>query len=232
MRWVREAGRLPRATTALFPPMGFDELRIIRAIRPYTMVGFRELRTIYRIANTAIHQNVPGAFVECGSASGGTGALLARIAKRDARHVWLFDSWKGMPQPRALDGEEAQLWSGRILGQEALVYEALQRVQADRDSVHVIKGWFDQTLVATDTGPIALLHLDGDWYESIRVTLESLYDRVVENGFLIVDDYGLWPGCKQAVDEFFSQRAITPTLRSGNRGLAVWFRKPVVAARV
>ncbi len=37
------------------------------------------------------------------------------------------------------------------------------------DLTECIKGLFQETLPQRKTGPIAMLHLDGDWYESTRV---------------------------------------------------------------
>jgi hypothetical protein len=47
------------------------------------------------------------------------------------------------------------------------------------------------------------LRLDTDWYDSTKIELEVLYPRLINNGFLIVDDYGHWEGQKRAVDEYF-----------------------------
>jgi len=58
-----------------------------------------------------------------------------------------------------------------------------------------------------------VLHLDGDWYESVRVCLEYLYDRVTPGGVIQIDDYGHWEGARRAVDEFISNRGIRAPLR-------------------
>jgi len=53
-------------------------------------------------------------------------------------------------------------------------------------------------------GPIALLRLDGDWYESTKICLDGLYNHVVPGGVVVIDDYGHWEGCRRAVDEFIA----------------------------
>src|SRR5947209_1943606 len=147
------AVRQLKRATALLPPPTLEELRLVATIRPFTMIGFRQLRTIYRLASAAVREKLEGAFVECGTANGGSGALLARIASRDGRPVWLFDSFESMPIPEEVDGPEAVAWSGRQLGREDVVHEALDRVGVH--DVHVVKGWFKDTLPAAKTGPIA-----------------------------------------------------------------------------
>lgn len=223
------ARRLKRATKALLtwslPPASLEELRLLRTVRPFTMVPLPRLRTLWRLANRASTDAMHGAFVECGSCNGGTGAILAHVAAKDGRPVWLFDSFEGLPEPKPQDGERAKAWVGECLGQEAMVREVLSRVGARADRVRIVKGWFDDTLGPAETGPIALLHLDADWYESTMTILNNFYDRVVPGGYLVFDDYGHWPGCRRALDEFLANRGLSPTLRPSDHE-GVWFRKP------
>ena len=207
------------------PPASPEEIRLVQTVRPYTMVPLPRLRTLWRLANRVSAQHLDGAFVECGSCNGGTGAILAHVAARDRRRVFLFDSFEGLPQPSPQDGDRAREWVGKCLGQEDLVREVLGRAGARMDDVAVVKGWFENTLASAQTGPIALLHLDADWYESTMTILDAFYDRVHPSGYLVLDDYGHWPGCRRALDEFMSKRDLHPQLTpSDNEG--VWFQKP------
>ncbi len=229
----RLASRLKRATKEFLswsvPPTSPQELRVLRRVRPYTMVPVPRLRTLWRLANRVSADATTGAFVECGSCNGGTGAILAHIAAKDGRIVWLFDSFEGLPEPKPQDGERAKAWVGQCLGQEEMVREVLSHVGARTDRVRIVKGWFDNTLGPTETGPIALLHLDADWYESTMTILNNFYDRVVPGGYLVFDDYGHWPGCRRALDEFLADRGLHPELMpSDNEG--IWFRKPADTA--
>jgi hypothetical protein len=80
------------------------------------------------------------------------------------------------------------------------------------DNVELVPGRFEDTLPISRVQAIAVLHVDGDWYESVRVCLESLYDRVVAGGIVQIDDYGHWEGARRAVDEFFAKRGLSPVL--------------------
>lgn len=51
---------------------------------------------------------------------------------------------------------------------------------------------------------ISLLHIDTDIYEPSKLGLERLFDRVVQGGIIVLDDYGTIEGETLAVDEFFS----------------------------
>jgi asparagine synthase (glutamine-hydrolysing) len=56
------------------------------------------------------------------------------------------------------------------------------------------------------------LHVDGDWYESVKVCLESLYDKVSPGGVIQFDDYAHWAGARKAVDEFLARRGVCSKL--------------------
>ena len=70
-----------------------------------------------------------------------------------------------------------------------------------------IPGYFNETLPATDTGPLALLRIDADSYESTLDVLLALYDRVSPGGIVVVDDFHL-RGARRAVMEFRASRRV------------------------
>ena len=75
-----------------------------------------------------------------------------------------------------------------------------------------MKGKVEDTVPAQAPESIALLRLDTDWYASTRHELQHLYPRLATGGVLIVDDYGHWQGCRQAVDEYFASDPARPLL--------------------
>lgn len=216
--------------------LGDDEFRaVLEVIRPYTMLSVERLFSLFTLAKRVCQSNVPGNFVECGVAAGGSSALLAYvIAKYSQQPRWLysFDTFEGMPTPGSEDthqglGAEATGWGS---GTCAAPLESLQDVCSKLgvwELVRPVKGLFQETLpVKRDwLGMIALLHLDGDWYDSTKAILENLYDRVSNGGVFQVDDYGYWEGCRRAVHEFEQARGVkfSPAVIDGT---GVWFEKP------
>jgi predicted O-methyltransferase YrrM len=93
-----------------------------------------------------------------------------------------------------------------------------------RDQVQLIPGHFTDTLPRTDTGPIAVLHLDCDWYDSVRVSLDHLYARVVPGGVIQIDDYGRWQGARRAVDEFLAERRTPVPLQRVDYNARRWIK--------
>jgi O-methyltransferase len=69
-------------------------------------------------------------------------------------------------------------------------------------------------------GPIAILRLDADWYESTLQCLQALYPHVARGGLILVDDYYWWDGCALAVHEYFAQRDELERIRQSPAGVA------------
>jgi hypothetical protein len=78
--------------------------------------------------------------------------------------------------------------------------------------VQLVEGLFQDTLVPD--GPVALAHIDGDWYDSVAVCLERIWPSLVAGGVIVIDDYDDWSGCRRAVDEFVR---VTPDARTRRR---------------
>jgi hypothetical protein len=198
-------------------------------IAPFTMppVAIDSLTDLARLVREVLTQGIPGDFVACGVWRGGTAFLMADLLRRAGagdRKVWLFDSWEGMPPPEPVDGPHAQ---DCITDPENPLHPDNCRVAVDevRQSAEdlglapytvIVPGWFDHTLPANRQriGPIALLHVDCDWYRSVRCCLENLYDQVVDGGFVVFDDYYHYDGCAVAVHEFLGQRRVPHRLES------------------
>ena len=190
---------------------GGDFARLYRAVRPYTMSGNARLRGLYRAVHHMLSHDIPGDVVECGTARGGSAALMG-LALRELgspRRLWVFDTFEGLPAPTENDPDFdiAKLYSGSCRGTLDEV-TALFETLGILDRSVLVKGLFQDTLPGASIGRIAVLHLDGDWYESVRVCLESLYDRVSAGGVIQIDDYGHWEGARKAVDEFMRGRGI------------------------
>ena len=198
-----------------------------RTVMPYTMVDLRRLRNLSALAHQIEALGIAGDIVECGACNGGSGALLARIAIRSIyrRHVWLLDSFEGLPAATAVDGDHAAEYTGACAGEVDNVRAVLRRSGVPEDRVTIVKGWFAQTVPSLEVGSIALLHIDADWYESVRIALDHLYDKVETCGFIVVDDYGYWEGCRTAIHDFFAERGVNPLLRDVD-GIGVYFQKP------
>jgi O-methyltransferase len=192
---------------------------IYRSLSDFTMIP----REIY-FANLALAesvQQVPGCVVECGVWRGGMSAGLARVLG-PGRSYLLFDSFEGLPKAKSVDGDAALRWQSDTTSPGyydncAAPPEFAQRAMtlSGATKFELIKGWFENTIPTRRFDePIALLRLDGDWYESTMTCLENLYDRVTEGGLIILDDYYTWDGCSRALHDFLSRRSAPERIRS------------------
>jgi cephalosporin hydroxylase/predicted SAM-dependent methyltransferase len=248
IRWFPDHAQARRfadhLSARLFQPprLGNDEFKqLCAAVRPYTMLSEERLHSLYELARRACVFDVPGDFVECGVAGGGSSALLAAvIAKHSKRPRRLFacDTFSGMPAPTEKDvhGGLTAGKSGWGAGTCAAPTASLMEICGKLGVAQIvtpIQGMFADTLpgLRDSLEAVAFLHMDGDWYESTRDILVNLYDRVGDRAAIQVDDYGFWKGCRDAIHEFEMERGLQFNIHKVD-GTGVWFSKPASAASI
>jgi O-methyltransferase len=197
-------------------------------------------RRLWDSCKQVLDQNVPGCFVECGVWKGGSSAMiaLAILDAKQQRPLHLFDSFEGLPEPTEKDGELAPNYSGgRIDGKLSPINQCRSELQEVRKLIldkinmpekiaHFHVGWFQDTvpLAARNLGPIALLRLDGDWYDSTKICLEHLYPLLSPGGVIILDDYFAWEGCRKATDEYRAQHNILSPIERIDLDAMFWVK--------
>ena len=205
--------RLPRRRDVADPRRYLDGLLLHRVLfaRGYTMLYPLRARALLRLAHDVTRRGVPGALVDCGTYNGGSTALLSAGAPE--RPVWAFDSFQGLPEASVRDivldpnwahpDKDLKTAAGLCQGSEEMVRRAVLAYGAP-EQLQVRAGWFEDTLpiAKEEIGPIAVLHCDSDWYDSVHVTLEHLYPLVSSGGYIAIDDYGAIPGTRRATDDY------------------------------
>jgi hypothetical protein len=198
----------------LISPSEFASL--YRQIHTDTMCSVARLSGLYRAMRHVVKEDIAGDIVECGCARGGSAALMALTLRQlgSRRKLWLFDTFEGLPAPSSDDPdfEIADLFTGTCVGTLGEVRGLFERLKVAED-VNFVKGLFQTTLPVTPIARIAVLHIDGDWYESVKICLDLLFDKVVPGGLIQFDDYGFWQGARKAVDEFLQLRGIRSRLQ-------------------
>jgi hypothetical protein len=227
-------------------------LRDYGAVCLDTQLPIADICSLEFVVRYLIDNRITGAFVECGTWRGGATSFFARSVLRTGGEpadwpIFGFDSFEGMPRITEQDGNLASVWlyrkeidtidatqlDGALIGTGLNIApeEACRSVVAasgyDPRFTTIVKGWFQEALprYASKIDRISVLRLDGDFYESTKVCLDLLYDKVVPKGVIIIDDYGIFPGCQQAVDEFRHARGIEAPLIASSVGLR-FFMKP------
>ncbi len=219
----------------------FVKINLFIKIYPYTMCGYFRLSNSYEAAKRMERDKVIGSFVECGVWKGGCSAIMGFVADRakSNRKIWLFDSFEGLPEPTDKDGQRAKDYArdrsegkletidkcvGTLKDVNKIFFEILK---INPKNIIINKGWFQDSLpkIKGNIGPISILRINGDWYESNKCCLDNLYDSVVPGGHIMIDDYGYWEGTRLAVRDFFKERKINPSLIKIDC-TAVYFKKP------
>jgi hypothetical protein len=187
-----------------------------------TYLSERCLGDLARAVTDADAHRRPGLIIEAGTALGGSAIVMA-CAKSRSRRMKVYDAFSMIPPPSDLDGDDvhrryAKIASGKASGiggetyygyREDLLGEVTNSfkefdIELREANVELIKGYFDETLHIDE--PVALAHLDSDWYESTLTCLQRIEPNLVPGGRLVIDDYFKWSGCRRAIDEYFDGR--------------------------
>lgn len=193
-----------------------------------TMVGLKRLDNIEHCIRTILQDGISGDFIEAGVWRGGAAIYMLavlRACEDERRHVWLADSFEGLPKPDAenvADAGDIHWMANHVLAVPMdEVRQNIEKYGLMSERVHFLKGWFRDTLPTAPVERLALMRLDGDMYGSTMDALKSLYPKLVSGGFCIIDDYAL-RGCRQAVDEFREQNGVAEELVRVDHTAVFW----------
>jgi O-methyltransferase len=165
-----------------------------------------------------------GCIVECGVWRGGMSAGIADVLP--GRTHFLFDSFEGLPPAdEEFDGAAAIAYQrdknspayyDNCRAEQHFAEKAMRSSAAG--SFHLVRGWFSETINRfVPPEPIAVLRLDGDWYESTIDCLRGLYPHLRPDALVLIDDYYSWEGCARAVHDYLSEHSLTDRIDQKNR---------------
>lgn len=195
---------------------------IYNECKTYTMTSLERMYSLYKSVDYVLNNNIAGDFVECGVWRGGSSMLLAYMLKNrgiSEKKIYLYDTFEGMSAPTIVDedfkgreaknllnksesNKETSIW---CLADLQDVKRNMQLTGLDETQIIYVKGKVENTIPKIIPSNISILRLDTDWYESTKHELIHLYPLLTKPGVLIIDDYGYWKGCRQAVDEYIAE---------------------------
>ena len=232
-----------------------EDARIEALMRPpvRSLVSVRRQRATAQMALFALTSLLAGDIVEAGVFHGGTTVLMARVLRNvsSKRRLWACDSFKGLPRAQQEDrggncsalllqsnGDAESGESGGVIprrsckhGHMAMYYsprntvETALRGEGLSEYVHIVPGWFHESLPPVGLRSIGFLRLDGDTYNGTYEALRWLYPLVVDGGIVYVDDAGSYKGAAMALKAYFSRNIGTPIREEEGFYDAVWWRK-------
>jgi hypothetical protein len=182
-------------------------------VSPYSGTSRERIYGLFECLEQIRKDNIKGDMVECGLWKGGN---VLGICEYLFRHnitdvnVWGYDTFTGMTQPTDVDKDDTGTPAINIFEQVKCespyeeVLTVLEKTYFPKSKIKLVVGDVLNTLDISYPENISLLRLDTDWYESTKKELEVLYPKLSSGGYMIVDDYGHWQGCRKAVNEYFN----------------------------
>ena len=186
-----------------------------------TMVGLRRLDDLQACVEAIVRDGVPGDVIEAGAWRGGASMLMRATldALGDERTVVVADSFEGFPagSPEDLAGFDF------LAVPVEEVRESFARLGLDT-GVELVPGFFEESLGDLRGRSWSLLRIDADTYEPTRAALDALYPDLAPGGYVVLDDYGSFEGCRRAVDEFRAEHGIAEPIEQIDFTGARWRR--------
>jgi O-methyltransferase len=212
----------------------FTTKELRKIAEPWTMVSDLHFKTALEAVEKVNKNKIAGDIVECGVWKGGMSMAMALVNLRSNtdRHMWLFDTFEGLPEPSSeKDDRRAKKFYKELTSgeQSAKVVRSLENRGMEegkwnygpidivknnmyystypKEKLHFVKGKVEDTLKSEPLpNKIAILRIDTDWYDSTKAELDVLWERLQPGGVLLVDDYCSWRGARNALDEFFRDK--------------------------
>jgi O-methyltransferase len=199
---------------------GFESL--YQLCKTETGTNRQRMTALFAAVHYVLDEGIPGDLIECGVWRGGSAMLMMGVLLSRGvidRRIWLYDTYEGMTEPTERDvdfsGKQASqlLKAAEQFKENAGIwcYANLDTVTSNIGKVgyplsraELVIGPVEQTIPGKTPELVSLLRLDTDWYESTLHEMVHLYPKLVRGGVIIIDDYGHWQGCRQAIDQYFS----------------------------
>jgi len=169
-------------------------------------------------------KNINGDIVECGVFRGGSLALIAKYSKKLGlkSKIYGYDTFedgflnaKLTKHDLTLKGKKIEFSKNNLIknfnpNADTVRKTIIEFSKYKSKNLQLVKGDILNTLKNKKNIPkkISFLRLDTDLYTTTKFQLKVLYPKLVKGGILHIDDYGMFPGVKRAVDNFFSKKKV------------------------
>lgn len=212
--------------------IGEYEIKNLRNYIEYThsMIGRKRLENIKLCLDYVRENKIDGDFLEAGVWRGGASIFAKGYIEHYEldKKVYCADSFKGLPKPTNkndinYDYSERNMPILSISKEE--VELNFKKYNLLDNKVVFIEGWFEETLPKISNINLSVLRVDGDLYSSTKTVLENLYSKLNVGGIVIIDDYGDFPQCKLAVDEFINFTKIKCKIEKIDWSAIYWIKQ-------
>jgi len=198
-----------------------DKKNINNALK-YALCTKPNLWSLIQSIRYISEKKIEGDFVECGVFRGGSLGLMALYAQKYELNCKIFgyDTFEDGFLKSSLNDKDVSIKNKKIQLETKIdnFYPTKNEVTQNLTTFFtkeeyrpkLVKGDILKTLKEEKNIPnkISLLRMDTDLYSTTKLQLETLYPRLEKGGILHIDDYGMFRGVKDAVDEYFINQKI------------------------
>jgi O-methyltransferase len=174
------------------------------------IISPKEIEKIITYLLDTIENKIDGDIVELGCYVGESSKYIMKtiIETNSDKNLYLYDSFEGLP-PLSVFEENSGWKPGTLKTSENILINNFLQNNLPIPIIH--KGWFNEIPEHKLPKKISFAFCDGDFYQSIYSSLEKIYDRVEDGGYIFFHDYERpdLPGVKKAIEDFFKKRDIT-----------------------
>lgn len=132
-----------------------------------------------------------GDFVECGVASGFMSSAICNYLdwNKSVKKFYLLDTFEGIDKSQ-LSKEEINIHGSSPHIYDKINYQNIINNFSEWKNILLIKGIIPHTLKQIDADKISFLHIDLNCAEPERHAFMELYPKLVNGGYILLDDYG------------------------------------------
>ena len=155
--------------------------------------------------------NLRGDYFEFGLYRGSSFSAAQTLSRRyglaSEMRFFGFDSFQGLPEPAGID-VSGEFRRGDYACSRAEVTATLDKRGADWERIHLVEGWYEQSLTerlksTLAPGRVGIALVDCDLYASTVLVLRFLTDLLQDGSILLFDDWN----CFDRSDEKGERRA-------------------------
>lgn len=166
-------------------------------------IELHELRVLLAELEKVLENNIEGDVVEFGCYEGATSVFLQRMLEGSGKKLWLYDSFDGLPEKSKPDQSPigTEFKRGELKATKPKLIENFRK--SNLPLPIITKKWFHEVESHELPDNICFALLDGDYYKSIRSSLDLVLPRMSKGGIIAIDDYDnpKLPGVQTAIKD-------------------------------
>lgn len=175
--------------------------------------------SLFEVVENIISKNEYENFVECGCWKGHSSYGISTILKKNnfKKKFYIIDSFEGGLSKKIKSDINTRRYiqnKNEITNQKNHFYSKFEDVKnllSDFKFIEIYKGWIPEVFNKIKSEKFSFIHIDLDLYNPTFETINFFYDKLIEGGIIVCDDYNCsdFPGAKLAIDKFIINKKVS-----------------------